>query len=184
MLKGKRADLDFAKIFRNFALDQWGKPGTMRAFPFLVSRQEAKLQSTCTKLQRTWLKLQRTWEKLSGTWFFPGATWLFGRSLWRVTKRAIKQPFHIVYIKVLGAVRQKGHSAALLSDAGWGMYLSKRLGALSEPPCSLPLLTPPQGCSQNHHSDTPLIRNYTIRLSMTSSRLPGRRSITGTSIIV
>ena len=79
MLKRKMADLDFAKIFRNFVSDQWGKPGTMRAFPFLVSRQVVELQGTCAKLQRTWLKLQRTWEKLSGTWFFPGATWLFGR---------------------------------------------------------------------------------------------------------
>ena len=53
MLKRKIPDLDFPKIFRNFVLDPWGKAGHLLAFPFLVSRQEAKLPGTCAKLQRT-----------------------------------------------------------------------------------------------------------------------------------
>ena len=160
-----------------------GEAGHNAGFPLFSKPARGKTAKQLRKITKDLVETTKDLGKTIRHLVFPGCYLALWQALWRVTKRAIKRPFHIVYIKVLG-VHQKGHSAALLSDAGWGMYLSKRLGALSEPPCSLPLLTPPQGCSQNHHSDTPLIRNYTIRLSMTSSRLPGRRSITGTSIIV
>ena len=161
-----------------------GEAGHNAGFPLFSKPARGKTAKHLRKITKDLVENTKDLGKTIRHLVFPGCYLALWQALWRVTKRAIKRPFHIVYIKVLGAVRQKGHSAALLSDAGWGMYLSTRLDALSEPPCSLTLLTPPQGCSQNHHSDTPPIRPYTIRLSMTSSRLPGRRSITGTSIIV
>ena len=161
-----------------------GEAGHNAGFPLFSKPARGKTAKHLCKITKDLVETTKDLGKTIRHLVFPGCYLALWQALWRVTKRAIKRPFHIVYIKVLGAVHQKGHSAALLSDAGWGMYFRTRLGALSEPPCSLTLLTPPQGCSQNHHSDTPPIRNYTIRLSMTSSRLPGRRSITGTSIIV
>ena len=162
-----------------------GEAGHNAGFPLFSKPASGKTAKHLRKITKDLVETTKDLGKTIRHLVFPGCYLALWQALWRVTKRAIKRPFHIVYIKVLGgAVRQKGLSAALLSDAGWAMYFRTRLDALSEPPCSLTLLTSPQGCSQNHHSDTPPIKNYTIRLSMTSSRLPGRRSITGTSIIV
>ena len=95
-----------------------GKAGHNAGFPLFSKPAGGKITRHLRKITKDLVETTKDLGKTIRHLVFPGCYLALWQALWRVTKRAIKRPFHIVYIKVLGnggqvsGLRKKRRKAA------------------------------------------------------------------------
>ena len=85
-----------------------GEAGHNAGFPLFSKPARGKTAKHLCKITKDLVETTKDLGKTIRHLVFPGCYLALWQALWRMTKRAIKRPFHIVYIKVLGGGASEG----------------------------------------------------------------------------